>query len=68
MSTQQESASRRPDPVPNLPDRPNGAKWYGTLEDAVEAWAHNKKLHGEKRVPDIYVYLRNPHIGGWSVE
>jgi hypothetical protein len=67
MSTQQESTESRPQPVAGLPDRPNGKKWYPTLKDAVDAWAHNNDLHGDQKVPDIHVYLHT-HIGGWSVE
>jgi hypothetical protein len=68
MSTQHGSAAGElPAPVPDLPPRANGKPWYPTLEDAVDAWSHNKKLHGEQKLPPIHVYLHS-HIGGWSVE
>lgn len=66
MSSEHGSAESEPAPVPDLPPRANGELWYPTLHDAVDAWAHKKKLHGEQKVPQIYVYLHS-HIGGWSV-
>jgi hypothetical protein len=66
MSPHEESAADLPNPVVGLPPRPNGELWYPTLTDAVDAWAHKKKLHGEQKVPQIYVYLHS-HVGGWSV-
>jgi hypothetical protein len=68
MSTQHGSAAGPPPtPVQGLPPRQNGKPWYPTLKDAIEAWAHENDLHGEHKVPDVYVYLHY-HIGGWSVE
>jgi hypothetical protein len=68
MSTEQEStAGYRPVPVSDLPLRENGKPWYRTLDDAIDAWAHEEKLHGEQPVPQIYVYVHS-HIGGWSVQ
>ena len=68
MTTQQESAPHYlPVPVSDLPPRANGASWYRTLDDAIDAWSHNNDLHGEQALPQIYVYLHS-HIGGWSVE
>jgi hypothetical protein len=68
VSTEHEHTDRAfPVPVAGLPRRENGEPWYRTLDDAVDAWAHNNDLHGEQKLPQIYVYLHS-HIGGWSVE
>jgi hypothetical protein len=68
VSTEHKSAARSlPVPVTDLPPRENGARWYRTLDDAIDAWAHENELHGEHEVPQIYVYLHS-HIGGWSVQ
>jgi hypothetical protein len=68
MSAEHESGGRyRPVPVSGLPLRENGQPWYRTLDDAIDAWAHENDLHGETKLPEIYVYLHS-HIGGWSVQ
>jgi hypothetical protein len=68
VSTEQEATARSlPVPVPGLPLRRNGKPWYRTLDDAIDAWAHENELHGEQELPQIYVYLHS-HIGGWSVQ
>ena len=68
MSTKHESAAGTlPVPIPGLPLRENGKPWYRTLDDAIDAWAHENDLHGEQELPQIHVYLHS-HIGGWSVQ
>jgi hypothetical protein len=64
MSHHDEHAGERP-PTPIHPDAPGGP-WYRTLDEAIHAWAIEKKLHGPQEVPSIRVYLHS-HVGGWNV-